>query len=265
MSRDSHLTILLVDDNPQIRSFLRPALEDSGFRCVEAADGDEAVYLVEESNPDLIVLDIELGDPDMDGLDVCKRIRNLGHTIPVIFLTVRATVEDLEHGLQVAGPGSDYVRKMEELRRMQVEGKGMGDVQVAIKAPDTHELIARIRARLPNDVQQFDADLRIDRCRMIVEKRNSEGWLETPLQQMEYEVFTMLVAANGRVVGTWDLFDQIFHSEDDETDDIAIDNYKNRIWVCISNLRKKIDPDGTHNYIQTVHGIGYRFRAVNPS
>jgi DNA-binding response OmpR family regulator len=100
---------------------------------------------------------------------------------------------------------------------------------------------------------------------MIVEKRNSEGWLETPLQQMEYEVFTMLVAANGRVVGTWDLFDQIFHSEDDETDDIAIDNYKNRIWVCISNLRKKIDPDGTHNYIQTVHGIGYRFRAVNPS
>ena len=55
--------------------------------------------------------------------------------MPVIFLTVRATVEDLEYGLSVAGPGSDYVRKLKELRRMQVEGEDVGDVQVALKAP----------------------------------------------------------------------------------------------------------------------------------
>ena len=154
---------MLVDDNPQIRSFIRPALGDSGFNCIEASDGDEAVYQAEASQPDLIILDIELGDPDMDGLDVCKRIRTLGLRMPVIFLTVRATVEDLEHGLTVAGPGSDYVRKLEELRRMQVEGEAAGDVQVAPKAPDTHELIARIRARLPVDVQELDPGLRIDR------------------------------------------------------------------------------------------------------
>ena len=119
MRRDTRPTILLVDDNPQIRSFIRPALEDSGFRCIEV-DGDEAVYHAEASLPALIVLDIELGDPDMDGLDVCKRIRMMGLRMPVIFLTVRANVEDLEYGLRVAGPGSDYVRKLEELRRMQV-------------------------------------------------------------------------------------------------------------------------------------------------
>ena len=81
-------------------------------------DEEEIEYVTEEPESfSLIVLDIELGDPDMDGLDVCKRIRGLGLNMPVIFLTVRATVEDLEYGLQVGGPGSDYVRKLEELRR----------------------------------------------------------------------------------------------------------------------------------------------------
>ena len=123
MRREARPTILLVDDNPQIRSFIRTALDDGGFDCIEAMDGDEAVYYAEASRPDLIVLDIELGDPSMDGLDVCSRIRKLGLRMPVIFLTVRGTVEDLQYGLKVAGPGSDYVRKLEELRRMQVEGK----------------------------------------------------------------------------------------------------------------------------------------------
>ena len=77
MRGDTRPTILLVDDNPQIRSFIRPALEDNGFNCMEAVGGDEAVYQAEASRPDLIVLVIELGDPDMDGLDVCKRIRAL--------------------------------------------------------------------------------------------------------------------------------------------------------------------------------------------
>ncbi|MEE8519356.1 MAG: response regulator, partial [Dehalococcoidia bacterium] len=120
--RDTRPTILVVDDNPQIRSFLRPALEDAGFACLEAADGAEAVYHAEASRPDLIVLDIELGDPVMDGLDVCRQIRALDLDMPVIFLTVRATVQDMESGLRVAGPGSDYVRKLEELRRLQLGG-----------------------------------------------------------------------------------------------------------------------------------------------
>ena len=71
MGIEQRRTVLLMDDNPQIRSFIRTALEDGGFKCLEAADGDEALYQAEASHPDLIVLDIELEDPDMDGLDVC--------------------------------------------------------------------------------------------------------------------------------------------------------------------------------------------------
>jgi len=255
---DARPVILLVDDNPQIRSFIRPALEDNGFDCVEAVDGDEAVYEVEVSKPDLIVLDIELGDPTMDGLDVCKRIRALGHTMPVIFLTVRATVEDLEYGLQLAGPGSDYVRKLQELRRMQTQGEEMDDLQIAVKAPDTHELIARIRARLPRDVQELGADLRLNRKSRSVERRVADRWEQARLQPLEYEVFRTIVDADGGVVGTWELFDRVFQGGSDSSDEPDIENYKNRVWVCVANLRRKIDPGSEHDYIQTVHGIGYR-------
>jgi DNA-binding response OmpR family regulator len=267
MRRDTRPTILLVDDNPQIRSFIRPALEDSGFRCIEAVDGDEAVYHAEASLPDIIVLDIELGDPDMDGLDVCKRIRMMGFRMPVIFLTVRANVEDLEYGLQVAGPGSDYVKKLEELRRMQVEDEDVGNVQVALKAPDTHELIARIRARLPRDVQELGPHLRIDRKRTTVQRRIGEAWQEVRLQPLEYEVLKTLVDADGAVIGTWELFDKVFQGgshDPNSTDESAVDHYKNRVWVCIANLRKKIEHGGEYGYIQTVQSIGYRFRAKAP-
>ena len=205
-------TILLVDDNPQIRSFIRPALEDNGYKCIEAVNGEEAVYQVEEYHPNLIVLDIELGDPDLDGLDVCKRIRSLGFNMPVIFLTVRATVGDLKRGFQVAGPGADYVKKLEELRRMQIEGVDIGDVEVAVKAPDTDELIARIGARLPTDIQHLGPHLRITRKQRNVERCIAGQWEEAHLTPLEYETFKMLVDADGAVVGTEDLLNRVFRS-----------------------------------------------------
>jgi len=256
-------TILLVDDNPHIRSFIRPALEESGYKCIEAVNCEEAVYQVEKYHPDLIVLDIELGDPDLDGLDVCKRIRLLGFNMPVIFLTVRATVEDLKRGFQVAGPGADYVRKLEELRRMQIDGVDIGDVQVAVKAPDTHELIARIGARLPADIQDLGPHLRFTRGQRKVEHLIAGHWEEVRLQPLEYEVFKTLVDADGDVVGTLDLLDRVFQggSHDFEAwEESAVDTDRERVWVCISNIRRKIDPHGEHNYIKNVHGVGYRFR-----
>ena len=148
----------------------------------------------------------------------------------------------------------------EELRRMQVDGEEVGDVQVAVKAPDTHELLARIRARLPQDVQGLGTYLRIDRKRRSVERMGEHAWEDTNLQPLEYEVFKNLVDADGGVVGTWQLFERVFQDSSQDLDEPAIDNHKNRLWVCVANLRKKIDPDGEHDYVQTVHGIGYRFR-----
>ena len=151
---------------------------------------------------------------------------------------------------------------------MQAGGEAVGDIQVALKAPDTHELIARIRARLPQEVQELSRYLRIDRRRRVVERQNDEGWEETRLQPLEYEVFSTLVDAAGAIVGTWELFDKVFQSAfsgSEESDESDADNYKNRVWVCIANLRKKLDPTGEHDYIQTVHGIGYRFREGGPA
>ncbi len=259
-------TILLVDDNPHIRSFIGPALEDSGYKCIEAVNGEEAVYQVEEYHPDLIVLDIELGDADLDGLDVCKRIRSLGFNMPVIFLTVRATVEDLKRGFQVAGPGADYVRKLEELRRMQLDGVDIGDVEVAVKAPDTDELIARIGARLPADIQSLGPDLRITRKQRNVERRIAGQWEEVRLQPLEYETFKMLVDADGAVVGTEELLERVFRSGSlgvEELWESAVDRDRERVFVCIANIRRKIDPSRNHKYIQNVFAIGYRFRISN--
>ena len=134
---------------------------------------------------------------------------------------------------------------------------------MALKAPDTHELIARIRARLPQKVQSLGGNLQIDRKRGVVQHRVGEQWDELRLQPLEYEVFKSLVDADGAVVGTWELFDKVFQGDTDSADgpeQSDIGNYKSRVWVCIANLRKKIDLDGEHDYIQTVHGIGYRLR-----
>ena len=133
---------------------------------------------------------------------------------------------------------------------------------MAVKTPDTHELLARIRARLPLDVQDLGSHLRLDRKRRSVERLESQSWEEINLQPLEYEVFKTLVDADGAVVGTWQLYEKVFQDDSEDLDEPAIDNHKNRLWVCVANLRKKIDPDGDHDYVQTVHGIGYRFRVA---
>ena len=138
----------------------------------------------------------------------------------------------------------------------------MGNVQVAMKAPDTHELIARIRARLPMEVQQLGGDLRISRKQMKVERRISGRWEEVRLALLEYETFKSLVDADSAVVGTWDLFDRLFQDNlhhSGELEECPADKYKNRVWVCVRDFRKKIETQAEHDYIETVHGIGYRF------
>lgn len=256
-------TVLVVDDNPQIRSFLAPALEDAGFACIEAADGAEALHQAEARHPDAIVLDIELGDGEPDGLDVCRQLRNLGMHMPVIFLTVRSTVQDMEAGLRVAGPGSDYVRKLDELKRLQVGDTDVGNVEITVKSPDTRELIARIRARLPNETQDVGSHLRLDRKRNVVERLEDDLWGEVRLQPLEYRLLVVLIDADGAAVGTWDLYERAIEGSEGGSGvpaDGYTDAHKNRIWVTISSLRKKIDPASGGSHIHNVHGIGYRFR-----
>ena len=87
-------------------------------------------------------------------------------------------------------------------------------------------------------------------------------WEEAHLTPLEYETFKTLVDADEAVVGTLDLLDRVFQGgshDSEELGESALDNDRERVWVCISNIRRKIDPHGDHDYIKNLHGVGYRF------
>src|SRR3712207_3004938 len=153
--------ILVVDDNENILTFVQPALGRAGCAVLTARDGDEALYLAETAHPDIIVLDIEM--PTMSGLDVCRTLRERGDMTPIIFLTVRDSVADLEIGFALGA--SDYVRK----------------------PFDERELVSRVKARLPAAALEVE-NLRIDVLGRRVQVRRGDQWEEVHLKPKEFDL-----------------------------------------------------------------------------
>jgi len=254
MMSDKRAKILLVDDNPRVRSFVRPALEAAGFDCVEAVDGLTALEKVDSEYPDLLVLDIMLGDENMNGLDVCKRIRKKGVRIPVIFLTIKDRTEDsryMERAFQLGG--DDYITKREELKRLE-KSMGLPPTEFLGQKSDTEELIARIRARinLVQPEQEYDDYLRINSCNQQLKVKRSGQWLDVHLTITEFAILEALIKAGGRPIGKGQLMDMT--NVDGEA------SLQNHIW----RLRSKIElsPEAPQ-YILTYHSVGYRFRELN--
>jgi DNA-binding response OmpR family regulator len=217
--------ILLVDDNPNIISFVQPALERQGYAVTTASDGLEALYLAETAHPDLIVLDIEMPAPD--GLQVCRQLRQRGDDTPIIFLTVRDSVTDLEMGFQFGA--NDYVTKPFDVR----------------------ELLARIKARLPPRSLEIDGYLRLDSDRRKVWVRRGD-WQEVELTPKEFELLRYLVYNAGRATGKTTLLEQVF----EYPDDVQTKTVEKHIW----SLRQKLEPDPkAPRYILNVRGVGYKF------
>ncbi len=244
-------TVLLVDDNPRVRSFVRPALEDAGFNCIEAEDGWTALDVIDTQRPDLAVLDIMLGDDAMSGLDVCKAIRKKGIRIPVIFLTIKDRREDpryLERAFQLGA--DDYVVKREELRQIE-QRMGLAPAEFLERKSDIEELVARIKVRLSamESVQEIDGYLQIDVPGRQVKLKREGLWQDVHLTVAEFDILWQLVKAAGRPVGKTQLMDAA--GVDGEG------SLQNHIW----RLRSKIEPDPEFPaYILTYHSIGYRFK-----
>jgi DNA-binding response OmpR family regulator len=218
--------ILLVDDNPNVISFVRPALERAGYRVTTASDGLDALYQAETVAPDLIVLDIEM--PEMNGLEVCRQLRERGDETPVIFLTVRDAVTDLELGFEFGA--DDYVTKPFDVR----------------------ELLARIKARLPPRSLEIDSYLRVDAARRKVWVQKEGDWQEVELAPKEFDLLQHLVYNAGRAIGKSTLLEQVF----DYPDDVETKTVEKHIWA----LRQKLEPDPkSPRYILNVRGIGYKF------
>ncbi len=245
--RPKRARILLVDDNHRVRLYVKPVLEEAGFECLEAENGEAALELLDNESPDLIVLDILL--PDMSGLDVCKEIRERDIRIPVIFLTVKDRMDDLSFMMSAFRVGgTEYVTKRDELKRLE-QSMGMRPTELIERKSDMAELIVKINAALGNSVQEFDDYLRVDMRGQQAYVRRREAWEEVRLARKEFLLLESLIKSAGRPVGKNRLMDVA------EIDGEA--SLQTHIW----KLRQKLEPDPQNpRYIVVYHGIGYRFR-----
>lgn len=222
--------ILIADDNPNILSFVQPALEREGYAVVTAVDGADALYQWESQHPALVVLDIEMPEPN--GLAVCRKIRESGDAVPIIFLTVRDSVSDLEVGFGLGA--SDYMGKPFDVR----------------------ELLARIKARLPRPQQEFAGYLRVDTARRAVAVNGPAGWTAVELAPREFDLLAYLVNNAGRPIGRTALLEAVFDIPGDS--DIETKTLEKHVWA----LRQKLEPNPREpRYIVNVRGVGYKFEA----
>ncbi|HXZ12243.1 MAG TPA: response regulator transcription factor [Candidatus Sulfotelmatobacter sp.] len=220
-------TILIVDDEPQIRRVIRTTLASEGYTVLEARDGEEALEALRREHPGLILLDVNL--PGISGLDACKEIRETSD-VPVIMLTVRNTERDKVSALDAGA--DDYV----------------------VKPFGAPELLARIRAALRRSAAGettpafVSDDLHIDFAKRAVTVRGN-GVRLTP---KEFELLRHLVANQGKALGHRRLLQAVWGPDYGEETEY--------LRVFINQLRKKIEPDPRHpRYIHTEPWIGYRF------
>ena len=222
-------TILVVDDEPKITQLAKDYLEDNGFKVLTSGDGNQALVIARQENPDLIVLDLML--PGMDGLDVCRALRRESD-VPIIMLTARAEETDQLIGLELGA--DDYITKPFSPRA----------------------LVARVRALLRRSRGDFLqegtlrlGDLELDQKRMQVKL----GGEIVHLTRSEYTLLETLVKHEGQPLSREQLLEYL-HGVVYGGVDRSVDSH-------IKNLRKKIELDPTDPvYIQTVYGFGYKFQ-----
>jgi DNA-binding response OmpR family regulator len=223
-------TILIVDDKLSVQIFLKELLSEQGFRVVTADNGRDALFVARHEKPDLILLDIMM--PHMDGYQFIQVYRQESNT-PIILLTACLEEDDKVLGLGLGA--DDYITKPFGLR----------------------ELIARTQAvlrraaqpsSLPDIVRAADIALDHSAYRVTVNGR------EVKLTPSEFRLLDVLMSAPGRVFSRSDLL-ALLQGDSYEGEERTVD-------VHIRNLRSKIEPDASKpHYIETVFGVGYRFRS----
>lgn len=230
--------ILLVDDEPDLVWAIRHALDNEGFRVFTAHDGVEALSLVHEERPDIIVLDVMM--PRMDGIQLCYYLRHnpLLASIPILFLTVRNAVEDRIKGLD--GGGDDYLAKPFDL----------GELKARIRA-----LLRRGRStkdEAPVENQNIQLSIR-DITLNLLSHEASVGTKEIQLTPAEFSLLRHFMSHTGQVFSSQQLLQQVWGY----TPELAEPGL---VRWHVMNLRIKIEPDPTHPiYIRTVPHHGYMF------
>jgi two-component system OmpR family response regulator len=221
--------VLVVDDESSITELLATALRYIGYEVSTAQTGAAALLAAADRPPDVIVLDVML--PDMDGFEVCRRLRADGDFVPVIFLSARDAEEDRVTGF-VRG-GDDYVTKPFSLEELTLR---IGSILRRTKASADRQ-VARLRYR----------DLEMDEDRHQVWR----GGEEVRLSPTEFRLARYLLLNPERVLSKQQILDHVWQY-DFNGDDNVVETY-------ISYLRRKLDR-GDDKLIQTVRGFGYALR-----
>jgi len=222
--------VLVVDDEPRIRRFVRMNLDLEGYEVTEADDGLAALNKVRDALPDLVLLDVMM--PDMDGFETLERIREVS-SVPVIMLTVKSDEDDRIRGLDLGA--DDYVTKPFSPRELSSR----------IRA-----VLRRVEPAKPSAGEPLviDEDLAIDFPRREVIARGEH----VKLRPTEYRLLSHLVENAGWIVPQETLLAKVWGPE------YRDDNQLLRLYITY--LRKKIEPDpSTPRYILTERGVGYRF------
>ncbi|SRR5713226_1756965 len=226
--------VLVVDDEPNIRDLVQVALKFHGCSVAAAANGADALRQADAVKPDLIVLDVML--PDIDGFEVCRRLRADGNEVPVIFLTARDTSSDTVVGLAIGG--DDYVTKPFSVEALVARVRAVLR-RAARSGPATPGSAA-------DETLRF-ADLELDEASMTVHRSGTQ----VELSKTEFRLLACLLRHQGRVLTRAQLLENVW-GWDYGGESQILDTY-------ISYLRRKLDPLGPP-LIHTQRGVGYSLR-----
>lgn len=227
-------SILLIEDDADFASLVKLSLEEEHYEVRWAADGLRGLEQAKASRFDLILLDLMM--PELDGLEVCRRLRAAGDTTPLLMLTARDAELDRVLGLELGA--DDYMPKTMGMR----------------------ELIARVRAALRRrsyaEQQEADSDDQIlDRGRLRIDTQRREVTVDgaaTELTAKEFDLLVQFAAHPGRVYTREDLLSAVWGYD--------YEGYQHTVNSHINRLRAKIEPDPRKpSFLQTVWGVGYRF------
>lgn len=221
------MLILIVEDEHKIASFVRKGLEAEGYTVDVAYDGEQGLRLAEMNDYDLILLDIML--PKLDGVTLCRRLREEGEDTPVLMLTAKDAVPDRVRGLDSGA--DDYLTKPFAF----------------------DELLARVRALLRRGGPKVPPKLQV--ADLILDPSTQEvrrGGRLIQLTNLEYRLLHYLMQNTGRVLNRTLIEEHVWGS--------SFDSFTNTVDVYISKLRKKIDQEADKKLIHTVRGIGYVLR-----
>jgi len=224
-------TVLVVDDDPSMRDILNVLAHQHGFAIQFAENGAEGLRIAEQTDVDLILLDLSL--PGLTGFDVCRRLRGAGIEVPIIMVSASSDVVDVVVGLEIGA--DDYITKPFELR----------------------ELAARINAKLRRQ-RTTQAQVRPGRLKfpgLVVDIGRHEVLRDgqaVNLTPTEFDLLALLSASPGRVISRSEMIQKVW-GQGADLDLRSVDAH-------VYRLRRKIEPDGPRpTYIHAVPGIGYRF------